>query len=102
MHIFVLDNELAVNFTVVSIFYIIIHSYIILELFLEKPFYQEALELTRGYKPIAEKLVEPIEPLQIDTTSKFNVLAVLGARVSLVFENIYIAFFFFQLTNKHT
>ncbi|CAF1149060.1 unnamed protein product [Rotaria magnacalcarata] len=49
-------------------------------LFLEQTFYTEALELTRGYKPIAEKLIEPIEPLQIDTTSKFNTLAHLGAQ----------------------
>lgn len=53
-----------------------------LELFLEKSFYKEALELTCGYKPIAEKLVEPIEPLQIDPTSSFNILSQLGAQVS--------------------
>ncbi|CAF1268204.1 unnamed protein product [Adineta ricciae] len=37
-------------------------------LFLQAAFYQEALELTHGYKPITDRLVEPIEPLQIDTT----------------------------------
>jgi len=51
-------------------------------LFLETSFYDEALNLTRGYKPITEKLVEPIEPLQIDPTSKFNALSALNAQVS--------------------
>ncbi|CAF0780462.1 unnamed protein product [Rotaria sp. Silwood1] len=49
-------------------------------LFLEQSFYKQALELTSGYKPIIEKLVEPIQPLQIDTTSKFNILGSLGAQ----------------------
>ena len=64
--------------------------FLFLALFLEKPFYEEALELTRGYKPIVEKLVEPIQPLRIDTTSKFNILSHLGAQVSLL-----MIFFFF-------
>ncbi|CAF1081464.1 unnamed protein product [Rotaria sordida] len=52
-------------------------------LFLEQSFYKEALELTSGYKPITEKLIEPIQPLQIDTTSKFNILGPLGAQIRL-------------------
>jgi hypothetical protein len=67
-----------------------------LDLFLEKPFYEEALTLTSGYKPITEKLVEPIQPLQIDPTSKFNNLSVLGAQVSLSFQLI----LFSSLSNK--
>jgi hypothetical protein len=63
-----------------------------LDLFLETPFYEEALELTRGYKHISEKLVEPIQPLQIDPTSKFNAISQLEAQVSLLFQ---ISFFFF-------
>jgi hypothetical protein len=50
-------------------------------IFIEKPFYEEALILTRGYKPITEKLVEPIQPLKIDTSNEFNVLTLLGAQV---------------------
>ena len=52
------------------------------DIFLEKPFYEEALTLTSGYKPIMDKLVGPIEPLQIDPTSRFNSLSLLGAQVS--------------------
>ncbi|UJR37585.1 hypothetical protein I4U23_030283 [Adineta vaga] len=52
-------------------------------LFLQTSFYQEALELTRGYKPIVDKLIEPIEPLLVDTTSKFNTLSPLGAQVEI-------------------
>jgi hypothetical protein len=56
-----------------------------LGIFIEKPFYEEALILTRGYKPITEKLVEPIKPLNIDTSNSFNVLTLLGAQVSFTF-----------------
>jgi hypothetical protein len=68
-----------------------------LDLFLENPFYQEALILTSGYKPITEKLVEPIQPLQIDPTSKFNAFSLLGAQVSLSFQLIFILFFYYQI-----
>lgn len=51
-------------------------------IYTEKPFYEEALILTRGYKPISEKLVEPINPLKIDTSNDFNSLTLLGAQVS--------------------
>lgn len=51
-------------------------------MFLEQSFFDEALELTRGYRPISEKLVEPIQPLQLDPMSKFNVLALNSAQVS--------------------
>ena len=57
-----------------------------LDLFLETPFYQEALDLTSGYKPITEKLVEPLQPLQIDPTSSFNAISPVGAQVSLSFS----------------
>lgn len=53
-----------------------------LDMFIEQSFYQEALELTRHYKPILEKLGEPIEPLQVDPTSRFNYLASQAAQVS--------------------
>ena len=52
-------------------------------MFLEQSFFDEALELTRGYKPITEKLVAPVQPLQLDPMSKFNVLALNSAQVSL-------------------
>jgi len=52
-------------------------------IFTEKPFYEEALILTRGYKPITQKLVEPIQPLKIDTSNEFNVLTLLGAQVQI-------------------
>jgi hypothetical protein len=42
------------------------------------------LILTRGYKPITEKLVEPIQPLKIDTSNQFNVLTLLGAQVNKI------------------
>jgi hypothetical protein len=42
------------------------------------------LILTRGYKPITEKLVEPILPLKIDTSNQFNVLTLLGAQVNKI------------------
>lgn len=51
-------------------------------IFTEKSFYDEALTLTRGYKPITEKLIEPIQPLKIDTSNKSNVLTLLGAQVN--------------------
>lgn len=53
-----------------------------LGLFLEQSFFEEALDLTRGYKPITEKLVEPIQSLQIDTTNRFNHLSAYVAQVS--------------------
>ena len=53
----------------------------ILGLFTEKSFYEEAITLTRGYKPIREKLVEPIQPLKIDTGNEFNQLKLLTAQV---------------------
>ncbi|CAF1176889.1 unnamed protein product [Adineta steineri] len=52
-------------------------------IYTEKPFYEEALVLTRGYKPITEKLVEPIQPLKIDTSNEFNSLSLLGAQVQI-------------------
>jgi hypothetical protein len=71
-------------------------NFIFLDLFLESSFYNEALELSRGYKPLTEKLVEPIQPLQIDPTSRFNILSELGAQVGLLFE----LFLLFLLLNK--
>lgn len=59
---------------------------------MENSFYQEALKLTSGYKPIADRLVEPIEPLQIDPTSRFNALSSLGAQVSQPFQMIFSSF----------
>jgi hypothetical protein len=56
---------------------------------MEKSFYQEALTLTSGYKPIVDRLVEPIEPLLIDPTSRFNALSSLGAQVSQLFQLIF-------------
>jgi hypothetical protein len=53
-------------------------------IYTDKPFYEEALILTRGYKPITEKLVEPILPLKIDTSNQFNVLTLLGAQVNKI------------------
>lgn len=50
-------------------------------LFIEQNFFEDALELTRAYKPIAEKLVLPIEPLQIDTMSRFNFFSPTAAQV---------------------
>ena len=50
-------------------------------IFTEKSFFEEALYLTRGYKPIIDKLVEPIKPLKIDTSDNFNVVTLLGAQV---------------------
>ena len=52
-------------------------------IYTEKPFFEEALLLTRGYKPIAEKLVEPVQPLKLDTSNPFNVLTLLGAQVQI-------------------
>ncbi|CAF1299860.1 unnamed protein product, partial [Didymodactylos carnosus] len=49
--------------------------------FTEKPFYNEAVHLMKGYKPIVEQLVEPLQPLKIDTSNKFNTLSLLGAQV---------------------
>ncbi|CAF1138953.1 unnamed protein product [Rotaria magnacalcarata] len=49
----------------------------------EKPFFEEALTLTRGYKPIKDKLVEPIKPLKIDVSNEFNTLTLLGAQVQI-------------------
>ena len=51
-------------------------------IYTSKPFYDEALILTRGYKPITEKLIEPIQPLKIDTSNSFNTLTLLGAQVN--------------------
>jgi hypothetical protein len=51
-------------------------------IYTSKPFYDEALTLTRGYKPITEKLIEPIQPLKIDTSNEFNTLTLLGAQVN--------------------
>jgi hypothetical protein len=79
----VLDKKLEVYFFSIEFFNFL--NFISLDQFLEKPFYEEALELTRGYKPITDKLVEPIQPLQVDPTSKFNTLSLLGAQVSLLF-----------------
>lgn len=59
---------------------------------MEKSFYQEALTLTSGYKPIADKLVEPIEPLLIDPTSRFNALSSVGAQVSQPLQLIFFSF----------
>lgn len=56
-------------------------SFLILAIYTEKPFYEEALILTRGYKPITDKLIEPVQPLKIDTSSEFNSLTLLGAQV---------------------
>ncbi|UJR08638.1 hypothetical protein I4U23_012897 [Adineta vaga] len=52
-------------------------------IFTEKTFYEEALTLTRGYKPIAEKLTEPLQPLKINTSNEFNNLTLLGAQVEI-------------------
>ncbi|CAF2513391.1 unnamed protein product [Rotaria sp. Silwood2] len=52
-------------------------------IFSEKPFFEEALILTRGYKPITEKLVEPIQPLKVNTSNEFNNLTLLGAQVQI-------------------
>lgn len=52
---------------------------------MEKPFFEEALILARGYQPIREKLVEPIKPLTVDTSNSFNVLTLLSAQVCLTF-----------------
>ncbi|CAF3477816.1 unnamed protein product [Rotaria sp. Silwood1] len=52
-------------------------------IYTEKPFFEEALLLTRGYKPITEKLVEPIQSLKIDTSNEFNKLTLLGAQVQI-------------------
>ena len=82
MQIFVHDKKLEVD---LFLFYILFAHLIHSDDFLAKPFYEEALELTRGYKAITEKLIEPIEPLQIDPTSKFNILSPLGAQVSCIF-----------------
>jgi len=65
-------------------------------IFTEKSFYEEALTLTRGYKPITEKLVEPVKPLTIDTSDKFNVLTLLGAQVSPN-RFVYYSFYFVLL-----
>lgn len=77
---YVLDKKLEVSSfdDIIQLFKIKYFS----DLFLEQSFYNEALDLTRGYKPITDKLVEPIEPLQIDPTSKFNTFSSLGAQVS--------------------
>ena len=56
----------------------------LLAIFTEKPFFEEALLLTRGYKPIREKLGEPLQPLKVDTSNAFNVLTLLGAQVSVI------------------
>ncbi|CAF1113148.1 unnamed protein product [Rotaria sordida] len=53
------------------------------KIYTEKPFFDEALLLTRGYKPITEKLVEPIQPLKIDTSNEFNNLTLLGAQIQI-------------------
>ncbi len=94
-HKFVLVKKLEVDTFSIQYFYDSI--LISLDLFLENPFYQEALILTSGYKPITEKLVEPIQPLQIDPTSKFNAFSLLGAQVSLSFQLIFILFFYYQI-----
>ena len=64
-------------------------------MFLEQTFFEEALELTRGYRPISEKLVEPIQPLQLDPMSKFNVIALNSAQVSA--ER---SFYFLEFSSK--
>ncbi|CAF1062202.1 unnamed protein product, partial [Didymodactylos carnosus] len=51
--------------------------------FTEKPFYNEAVHLMKGYKPIVEQLVEPLQPLKIDTSNKFNTLSLLGAQLQI-------------------
>lgn len=94
---FVLDKKLEVDWFFSSI---VPPCYSIpLDLFLEKPFYEEALDLTRGYKPIIEKLVEPLQPLQIDPTSKFNAISPLGAQVSFVFLFFLLLFFYYYSIN---
>ena len=50
-------------------------------IFTEKSFFEETLALTRGYKPIMDKLGEPIQPLKIDTSNEFNTLTLLSAQV---------------------
>ena len=50
---------------------------------MEKPFFDEALVLAQGYKPIRDKLVEPIKPLKVDTSNPFNVLTLLSAQVQI-------------------
>ncbi|CAF0820097.1 unnamed protein product [Adineta ricciae] len=52
-------------------------------IFTEKSFYDEALVLARGYKPITDKLVAPIQPLKIDTSNEFNKLTLLSAQFQL-------------------
>lgn len=52
-------------------------------IFTEKSFFEEALTLARGYKPIKDKLGEPIKPLTIDTSNAFNELTLLSAQVCL-------------------
>jgi hypothetical protein len=84
----VLVKKLEVDFS--YRFFLIFFDFIFAAVFLEKPFYEEALDLTRNYKPITEKLVEPIQPLQLDPTSKFNILSSVVAQVSVL-----IHFFFF-------
>lgn len=66
-----------------SILHVVFSSSSSSGIFTEKSFFQEALILAQGYKPIQEKLVEPIQPLKIDTSNSFNTLTLLSAQVEI-------------------
>jgi hypothetical protein len=40
--------------------------------FADQPYYKEALELIKGYKPISEKLGEPVYAKRVDLSDPFN------------------------------
>ena len=50
----------------------LIYEIMFIEKFSEQPYFKEALELVKGYKPITEKLGEPIYANRLDLSDPFN------------------------------
>jgi hypothetical protein len=58
------------------------------ETFSKQPYYSEAIELIKEYKPIVEKLGDPIHCSAIDISDSFNYQDETEARVNNQLRNI--------------
>jgi hypothetical protein len=54
--------------------------------FAEQSYYKEAIELIKGYKPIMEKLVEPVVFKKLDMSDSFQYHDGKRAQVDLIFQ----------------